>query len=94
MLLLFFCYSGVCSSTSKALVCLSTSYLKQWIKLGLEFHMKLEFDVTDQGIFPSSPSHVRSVHLSQLNKDIPHALLGDAVLAAKTSSFRLRDILL
>lgn len=53
----------------------------------------LGFDMTNQGIFPSSLSRVQSVHLSQLNTGILHALLGDAVLAAKTRSFRLKDIL-
>lgn len=88
MLLLSFC-----SSTSKVLVCPSTSYGKQWVKLGLEFHMTVGFDLTNQGIFPSSPSFLWSAHLSQINTGIRHAFPGNTVLAARTSSFRQRDIL-
>lgn len=45
--------------------------------MGLEFHTKLGFGVTNQGGFLSSLSHVRSVHLLQLNTDILHELWGD-----------------
>jgi len=48
--------------------------------------------MTNQDIFPSSLSHVQPVHLSQLNTGILRELPGDPVVAVKTSSFRLRDI--
>lgn len=89
--LLSLCSFGVCSS--KAFVCLSTSYSKQKIILGLKFHMKLGFHMINQGLFPSSPPHTWSVYLFHLNTGILHALPGDAGLAFKTSLFRVRDIL-